>query len=142
MLPVSYRRSVANLWDLVSLYGPDAIVMLGLAPQAGEVAVERYARNQVGNGTDVDGVALGPGRIDSIRPDEIAATLDVHALAHDLNEQAIPAMVSEDAGDYVCNHLFYCVSDGLRESGIAVGFLHVPESVLAGQVAHALLRIL
>lgn len=142
VLPVSYRRSVANLWDLISLYSPDAIVMLGLAPQTDGVAVERYARNLVGSGTDVDGVTLGPGHIDSAGHDGFAATMDTHAIVLGLQEQSIPATLSEDAGDYVCNHLFYRVSAGLRESGIAVGFLHVPESVRAGRFAHALLTIL
>ena len=48
----------------------------------------------------------------------------------------VPAMVSQTAGTFVCNHVFYTLLHTLRrQPGVAAGFLHVPlaEAPAAGQ---------
>lgn len=142
VLPVTYRDSVDGLWDWVSLYAPESIVMLGLTPLPSYVRVESCARNWVGDGADIDGVRLGPNRIFSSGPEHVTATVDTGVMVNALKAAGISAIVSEDAGDYVCNYLFYCIGEGLQDSGIPVGFLHTPASVVAGELAHALRGIL
>ena len=45
-----------------------------------------------------------------------------------LSKGGWPVEVSNTAGTYVCNHVFYCLIHGLRRRpGVKGGFIHVPE---------------
>jgi pyroglutamyl-peptidase len=50
-----------------------------------------------------------------------------------LRAAGIPASVSQSAGTYVCNHLFYGLQLRLAGSGVRSGFMHLP--LLPGQAA-------
>ena len=56
------------------------------------------------------------------------STLPVTAIAERLGGAGIPAKVSNTAGLYVCNHVFYRVMDHLasRESPPMAGLIHLP----------------
>ena len=43
-----------------------------------------------------------------------------------LRGAGIPASVSQSAGTYVCNHLFYGLQHRLVGSGVRSGFMHLP----------------
>lgn len=46
--------------------------------------------------------------------------------------------VSNTAGTFVCNHLFYGVMHALRETSVKAGFIHIPlipEQSIAGEQA-------
>jgi pyroglutamyl-peptidase len=44
-----------------------------------------------------------------------------------LRARGIPAQVSQSAGTFVCNHVFYGLMHELRRrSGVRGGFIHVP----------------
>jgi pyroglutamyl-peptidase len=44
-----------------------------------------------------------------------------------LKSRGIPAAVSQTAGTFVCNHVFYGLMHALRETtGVRGGFIHVP----------------
>ncbi len=61
-------------------------------------------------------------------PEALSSTLPVDRLALRLSENGLPAVVTEDAGDYLCNHALYRSLLRERESARprGVGFLHVP----------------
>jgi len=44
----------------------------------------------------------------------------------DLTQKGYPCALSEDAGTYVCNALFYRVMFFLADSGVPAGFIHLP----------------
>lgn len=52
-----------------------------------------------------------------------------------LRAEGIPASVSQTAGTFVCNQVFYCLQHALAGTGIRNGFIHVP--YLPQQVALA-----
>jgi pyroglutamyl-peptidase len=55
------------------------------------------------------------------------STLPVKACLQALTRAGIPAEVSQTAGTYVCNHVFYALMHQLAERpGIRGGFIHVP----------------
>ena len=55
------------------------------------------------------------------------STLPVKAALADLVAAGIPAEVSQTAGTYVCNHVFYGLMHALRlRPGPRGGFVHVP----------------
>src|SRR5207244_8723047 len=65
------------------------------------------------------------------------ASLPIKAAAAALREAGLPAIVSNSAGTFVCNHVFYGLLHlaATRWPGMRGGFLHVPylPSQAAGQ---------
>ena len=59
-------------------------------------------------------------------PGSLPATAPCQSMLTALSAQALPARLSQDAGDYLCNFTLYRV---LRAApSIPVGFLHVPQA--------------
>ena len=58
----------------------------------------------------------------------LETTADVGAIAHAIRAVGVPARVSNDAGDYVCNHLYYGALKhlALASPSTPAVFLHVP----------------
>jgi pyroglutamyl-peptidase len=56
------------------------------------------------------------------------ATLPLRAAVAALRDAGLPAIVSNSAGTFVCNHLFYGLMHlaATRRPGLRGGFLHVP----------------
>ncbi len=56
------------------------------------------------------------------------STLPLKATVKKLREEGIPASVSQTAGTFVCNHLFYGLMHMLEksENRIRGGFIHIP----------------
>jgi pyroglutamyl-peptidase len=58
------------------------------------------------------------------------STLPIKALAHDLRGSGIAAAVSNTAGTFVCNHVFYALMHRLATTPALAqargGFVHVP----------------
>ena len=68
--------------------------------------------------TDEPVVAEGPAAYFS--------TLPIKAMVAALRAQGIPASVSQSAGTFVCNHLFYALQHRLAGGGVRSGFMHLP----------------
>ena len=70
------------------------------------------------------------------------STLPIKAVVTALRKKGIPATVSQTAGTFVCNHVFYGLMHALRlRPGVRGGFVHVPflpEQARAGQPSLAL----
>lgn len=114
---------------------PDAVLCLGESGGPA-LAVERIAINVLDflisdNGghliTDKPIVADGPAAY--------LATLPVRTLVNSLNEQGIPAQVSNSAGTFLCNQVMYEMLHYIHKHHLATpaGFLHLPQ--LPQQVA-------
>src|SRR5262249_49171052 len=56
------------------------------------------------------------------------ATLPIKACVAAMRESGLPAAVSNSAGTFVCNHIFYALMDMLRRQHQPArgGFLHIP----------------
>ena len=55
------------------------------------------------------------------------STLPIKAIVAALRRHGIPAAVSQTAGTFVCNHVFYGLMHELRRRRVARGgFIHVP----------------
>lgn len=119
LLEVAYDAVDAFLNGLCDAPPPQVLLMLGVARRAGEIRLERTARNKVGPLPDVRGQARPPGEIEPGAPAEIAGTLfNPHFAASGMS-------FSDDAGDYLCNYIYYRALRRLPQS-TRVGFVHVP----------------
>jgi pyroglutamyl-peptidase len=128
-LPVDRHEAVANALELVRASRPDIIVMLGEAGGRFRVNPERVAINvddfripdNAGNQpTDEPIVEGGPAAYFS--------TLPIRAIVERIVNAGIPAAISNTAGTYLCNRLFYSVMHAINTEGLSAiaGFIHLP----------------
>jgi pyroglutamyl-peptidase len=95
--------------------------MLGLRRDGTTIEIEILARNQVGDGPDARGKTLGPGPIEPGGPETLASTLFRKSTDARLT-------ISDDAGCYLCNYVYYRALRLLPHKQI--GFVHVPPQEL------------
>lgn len=127
-LPVIASQAEALL-DEALINDYDGIILLGVARGRTRIALERVAIN-VDDYRIPDN--LGETRIDEpIDQDGPAAyftTLPIREMERVLKSQGINAAVSNTAGTYLCNHIFYYVQNQLakQHKQCKCGFVHVP----------------
>ena len=61
-------------------------------------------------------------------PDTFESMLPIQAMRAALEQLGVPVAISDDAGGYVCNHLFYAARYVIDSRGLSTrcGFVHVP----------------
>lgn len=128
VLPTEYDGLGERMALIGKIAAPDIAIHFGLSRQAHGFRLERLARNRVA--TDrVDARGKVPAKAE-LAPGlgDIVSTLPVERCAAALNAAGIPAGLSDDCGDYLCNALFFHSCGGLF-SGFQprwAGFVHVP----------------
>jgi len=120
-LPVEWGTAFEALQAAVAASRPRALVMFGVADRAG-VSIESTARNDRSARPDVRGQAGPAGPIEAEGPARLASTLPA-SLAASLGP--LPCIPSDDAGDYLCNYVFYRALRSLPDVPLR-GFVHVP----------------
>jgi pyroglutamyl-peptidase len=128
-LPTSYARSAEVLRDAIEEARPKLVLCVGQAGGRTELCLERVAINvQDARIRDND----GRQPIDKpVVPDGPAAhftTLPIKACVAAMRQAGLPAAVSNSAGTFVCNHIFYALMDIAQSHPIPMrgGFLHIP----------------
>lgn len=125
-LDVTWADAPGQLRAAIRRHRPDLVVCLGVAP--GEaLRLERVARNRDAcPQPDNAGVVRTDQAIREGGPDLIPTRLPVDRLLAALGTAGFGEVVtSDDAGGYLCNHVFYRLLDELDASQVA-GFVHVP----------------
>lgn len=133
VLPTAYRESEARIRSLIREVQPDVVLSIGVAQRRDDISLERRAQNRSSATIpDNSGLLLTDAAIVPDGPTVYGATLPLERLHAALNARAIPVEFSDDAGAYVCNHVFYCASDEVARLGLPTrcGFVHIP--ALAG----------
>jgi pyroglutamyl-peptidase len=129
VLPTEYAESARRLTALIEQHHPDAVICLGVAQTRPAINLERVALN-------VDDAALADNSGDLAQGRMIAAdgpvaywsTLPLDAMLAALKARDIPAVISNHAGAYVCNHVFYSLRHHMEQGSphIPCGFIHLP----------------
>lgn len=128
-IPTVFHKSISTLRHAVEEIQPDIVICVGQAGGRSDITVERVAIN-VDDARIPDNEGNQP--IDSpIVPEGPAAywsTLPVKAIVHHIREAGIPASVSQTAGTFVCNHIFYGLGHLIAAEYPAMrgGFIHIP----------------
>ncbi|MEH6435189.1 pyroglutamyl-peptidase I [Massilia sp. DD77] len=126
-LPCVFGQAIAAITEAIDALRPDIVIAVGQAGGRPEISVERVAIN-VDDASILDNAGLQP--VDNaIVPDGPAAyfsTLPIKAIVRALREQGLVAGVSQTAGTFVCNHVFYGLMHHVDGRGIKAGFIHVP----------------
>jgi pyroglutamyl-peptidase len=122
---------------------PRLVICLGQAGGRAAITPERVAIN-VDDARIPDNAGGQPVDRPVVRggPAAYFSTLPVKAMVAGLRADGVPAEVSQTAGTFVCNHVFYGLMHALRRrSGVRGGFIHVPflpEQASRGQASLAL----
>lgn len=127
-LPTVFGQSVCVLREALGVYSPDVVVCVGQSGPDPRVAVETVARNwDAPKIPDNAGKKPEAARSIPAAPDALPSTLPTSSLVDALRGAGIAARLSESAGDFVCNHVFFGLMHELgRRDGMRGGFVHLP----------------
>jgi pyroglutamyl-peptidase len=134
VLPTEYQRGADRMRESIRELRPEAILALGVAAGAPLIRLERTAVNL----DDVDlpdnaGQVIRGQLIEPGGPASYQTSLPLAAMHKALQGIGIPTVISNDAGAFLCNHVFYIARHEVETLGLAsrAGFIHVPG--IAGQ---------
>ncbi|KYC65378.1 MULTISPECIES: pyroglutamyl-peptidase I [Heyndrickxia] len=128
-VPTVFHESIRIAAEAIEREKPDVVICVGQAGGRTQITPERVAIN-------IDDARIPDNQHNQPIDDPIAAdgpaaywsTLPIKTITRQLREAGIPAAVSNTAGTFVCNHLFYGVMHHLAKNNIPAraGFIHVP----------------
>jgi pyroglutamyl-peptidase len=126
-LPCVFGRAVDELRAFVDEIRPDIAIAVGQAGGRPEISVERIAIN-VDDARILDNAGQQPVDVAIVAdgPAAYFTNLPIKAMVAAIRAQGIRAGVSQTAGTFVCNHVFYALMHHLRERPVKAGFIHVP----------------
>jgi pyroglutamyl-peptidase len=127
-LPTAFNTSLAQLAVLIEQYRPDLVIALGQAGGRSGISLERIAIN-IDDARIPDNLGAKPIDLPVIEgaPAAYFSSLPIKAMLKQLHAADIPAEVSNSAGTYVCNHVFYGLMHLCRHyPGMRAGFVHMP----------------
>ena len=131
LLPTEFAASGKLLAALLRQHSPVLVLCLGLAGGRAALSLERLAIN-IQDARIADNAGAQPIDIPIVQrgPSAYFSTLPIKAMLHALKASSIPAEVSQTAGTFVCNHVFYALMHALKKQRGTVkargGFAHVP----------------
>jgi pyroglutamyl-peptidase len=140
VLPVEFGAAAVRMDELIDEHKPDTVVAVGLAAGRDRVSLERVAIN-VDDARIPDNAGHAPIDRPIIEdgPAAYFSTLPIKAAVAAVQAAGIPAQVSQSAGTFVCNHVFYLLMHAAQSrGGIRAGFVHVPLATeFAGRIGDA-----
>jgi len=134
-LPCVFAQASSALGRALDEIGPDIVLALGQAEGRSDISVERVAINIMdariadnAGAQPIDQAVVAGG------PAAYFSTLPVKHLVARLRAAGFPASVSQTAGTFVCNQVFYALQHALAGRSVRSGFVHLP--LLPEQAAH------
>jgi pyroglutamyl-peptidase len=129
-LPTVFDASLQELERLLRLYKPVLVIGVGQAGGRDAISLERVALN-INDARIADNAGARPVDTPVVvtGPAAYFSTLPIKAMLQGLLRAGIDAEVSQSAGTFVCNHVFYGLMHSLarqRTRKTRGGFIHVP----------------
>ena len=130
-LPTAFAAANVELSRLLRAYKPALVICVGQAGGRDSISIERVAINIQDAGI-ADNAGHQPLDVPVVDggPAAYFSTLPIKAMLQSLQEAGIRAEISQTAGTFVCNHVFYALMHALASSRRANkprgGFVHVP----------------
>lgn len=129
LLPVDRFQAIEMALKRISEFQPDFIILLGEGSRRFRINPERVAINvddfripdNTGNQPRGESIVEGA-------PAAYFSTLPIYAIVEKLIAAKIPAAISNTAGTYLCNRLFYSVMNYIAVNNLPIksGFIHLP----------------
>ena len=130
-LPTEFDHSLECLTDLMRKHHPALVICLGQAGGRTAISLERVAIN-VDDARIADNAGAQPidKPVVSGGPPAYFTGLPIKAMLQALQLEGVAAEVSQSAGTFVCNHVFYGLMHTLERrralQGVRGGFIHLP----------------
>ena len=137
LLPVVRELADRALLAAIDERSPTAVLMFGEAGGRAQITPERVAIN-------VDDYRIADNSGHQPRGEPVVgdgpvgyfSTLPIASMVRAMNDNGIPAQISDSAGTYLCNRIFYRSMHHLAQGqhNIRAGFIHLPylhEQVIA-----------
>lgn len=127
ILPCEFGRAMQAMSAAIERHRPALVLALGQAAGRVDLSLERVAIN-VDDARIADNAGASPVDTPVVAdaPAAYFSTLPIKAMAAALRGAGIPASVSQSAGTFVCNHVFYALQHRLAKSAVRSGFMHLP----------------
>ncbi|WP_066066767.1 pyroglutamyl-peptidase I [Neobacillus soli] len=128
-IPTVFGKAISSLKESIEEINPNVVICVGQAGGRSGITPERVAINlddaritDNENNQPIDAEIVPGG------PAAYFSKLPVKAMVKKMNDNGIPASVSNTAGTFVCNHIFYGLMNYLdtRRKEIRGGFIHIP----------------
>ncbi|MBI2716050.1 MAG: pyroglutamyl-peptidase I [Rhizobiales bacterium] len=127
VFPTRYAAVDRDLPRLIARHKPDALLMFGLATRAKTLRVETRARNALTLLADAGGSAPRNHIIAAGAPPAMQMPAPTRRLLAAIRATGVPAVLSCDAGRYLCNYLCWRATEAAAKSGPRLAaFIHVP----------------
>ncbi len=136
-IPTVAYKSLSIIKEAILQYQPDMILSVGQAGGRSDITIERVGINiQDFRIQDNEGNQPIDDAIFEDGPVAYFSNLPIKAMVHEIQKAGIPASISNTAGTFVCNHVFYGVRYMLEQEYPTKksGFIHIP--YLPEQVIH------
>ena len=128
-IPTVFGKSMTVIDKAIQKYQPDVVLAIGQAGGRTSMAVERV-------GINVDDARIpdndGQQPIDEIIYEDgenaYFSNLPIKKMVFEMQNENVPAVVSNTAGTYVCNHVLYSIMYLIdkKYNNLRGGFIHVP----------------
>jgi pyroglutamyl-peptidase len=129
----TYAGVDRDLANLIAKHKPDALLMFGLATRTLHLRIETRARNALAVIPDGTGFSPVGREIAAGKPAAMAMPAPARRLLAAARTASVPARLSQDAGDYLCNYLCWRAVEAAQKPGgpRLTAFVHVPKLRLA-----------
>ncbi|MGQ0457998.1 MAG: pyroglutamyl-peptidase I family protein [Hyphomicrobium sp.] len=134
VLPTEWTAAPERLRALLVEYEPEIVLSFGVAKDAGGFRLETQGLNACRPSLDAIGLpplgaAVRPGQ-----PESHACSAPLDAIAARLRTHGYPVSLSDDAGGYLCNAVYFHALDhaAARGSPDTVVFVHIPTELDGG----------
>lgn len=127
LLPVTFSECFEVLQNKIKSFNPDVVISLGLAAGREGIHLETVALNKL-DAEIADNLGERPQDqvINPLGPSSYLATLPVQGIEGALKDAGFAVKLSNSAGTYVCNYLFYRLMETNQDTLRLCGFIHVP----------------
>ena len=129
IIPTIRYESFKVVKKIIDKECPDVIISIGQAGVNTDIAVERVAINcddyrikDNGGNQPID------EKISEDGENAYFSTLPIHSIVENIKNEKIPAHISNSAGTFVCNHIFYSIRHYIETNHLPIysGFIHIP----------------
>ena len=128
-IPTVFRKSLEKIEENIQKHNPNVVISIGQAGGRFGITPERVAIN-MDDARIKDNEGNQPIDISIYEDGEAAyfSNLPIKAMVKEMNDNGIPASVSNTAGTFVCNHVMYGILYLVDKKypNIRGGFIHVP----------------
>ncbi len=129
ILQTEFELAGNQIAKLIRDIRPDSVLLLGVAEGDKEIRLERVALNLKDTVTPDNLGQLFSGKmIVQNGPIAYLSTLPINLISDAIKNKNIPVRISNHAGTFVCNHVFYTARHEIEQLGLNAkcGFIHIP----------------